>query len=137
GGDRKAQAGRPLHSVGRAEYVPGAQAGRLRARDEQGPGGLFRASGRLGGQRRDQIAVPRHLMRISHVGRADLSLAASFAAASAARTPLPGWGHCQSQAATRARAAAARVSCSEGPPAFAMWSRTQALTSSAWVMGPM
>ena len=38
-----------------------AQAGRLRARHEQGPGGLFRQAGRTQGQRRDQVQLSRHL----------------------------------------------------------------------------
>ena len=39
-----------------------AQAGRLRARDEQGPGGLFRQAGGAAGQRTDQVELSRHLI---------------------------------------------------------------------------
>ena len=52
----------PVHSAGRAERRPGAQARRLRARDEQGPGGLFGPSGRAPGQRRDQVQLSGHLI---------------------------------------------------------------------------
>ncbi len=58
----QAEGGGPFDPAGRAERRARAQAGRLRARDEQGPGGLFGASGRAAGQRRDQIQLSRHLI---------------------------------------------------------------------------
>jgi len=54
---RAVEGGRPLDFAGRTERLARAATGRLRARDEQGPGGLFRAPGRAASQRRNQIEV--------------------------------------------------------------------------------
>src|SRR5262249_8451716 len=54
GGGRQAQAGGPVDPAGRAERGARAQAGRLRARDEQGQGGVLGQAGRAVGERRHQ-----------------------------------------------------------------------------------
>jgi branched-chain amino acid transport system ATP-binding protein len=47
--------------AGGAERASCAQAGRLRARDEQGPGGLFGVAGRIARQRRGQVELSGYL----------------------------------------------------------------------------